>query len=283
MKRILVPCDFSTPAVHAFQFALDIATQSKGKVHLLNVVELPVLHDTLLMPTLNFEEALLKDLRDEAKKSFKKITEKYDGQDVEVTSTVAFGPVYARVVEYINEHDIDLVVMGSHGANGAREFFVGSNAEKIVRNAPAPVLIMKDYYKGPIKHIVFPNKFDAEPQETLVMKIRELQSFFKAHLHLVWINTPINFTSDVVTFKRMEEFAKEFGLTNYTLSVFNARDEEEGIIQFANKVKADMIAMATHGRKGISHLLNGSLAEDLANHHKGLIWTYSLKNEAIEV
>jgi K+-sensing histidine kinase KdpD len=113
------------------------------------------------------------------------------------------------------------------------------------------------------------------------MKVKALQSFFKAHLHVVWINTPLNFTSDSETTKRLEEFAKRFMLKDYSIHVYNARDEEKGILEFTNKVKGDIIAMATHGRKGISHLLNGSLAEDVVNHTKGLVWTYSLKNEPV--
>jgi hypothetical protein len=79
----------------------------------------------------------------------------------------------------------------------AREFFIGSNAEKIVRQADVPVLVLKDEYKGPIKNIVFPNTLETEDQEDLVQKIKALQHFFKAHLHIVWINTPVNFTTDI--------------------------------------------------------------------------------------
>ena len=114
------------------------------------------------------------------------------------------------------------------------------------------------------------------------MKVKGLQAFFKAHLYLVWINTPVNFTSDTETIKRLESFAQRYMLKDYSLHVFNHRDEEAGIFEFTNKVKGDIIAMATHGRRGISHLLNGSLAEDVVNHTRGLVWTYSLKNETVE-
>jgi nucleotide-binding universal stress UspA family protein len=59
-------------------------------------------------------------------------------------------------------------------------------------------------------------------------------------------------------------------------------NEEEGILHFSKLIKGNMIAMATHGYKGISHLVNGSLAEDVVNHTDKLIWTYSLKNEPVE-
>ena len=282
MKKILVPCDFSKPAINAFRFALDLASQSGGTVHLVNIVELPVLHDTVIMPVLNFEQELLDDLRENAEKSFAKITGKYKTNDVAVKTVVEFGSVHAKIQNYIVEQGIDLVVMGSHGASGAREFFIGSNAERIVRNSTAPVLVLKDYYKGPVKNIVFPNTLDTENQEDLTMKVKALQNFFGAHLHIVWINTPVNFTSDDITLKRLEAFAKRFMLKNYTLNIVNDTNTEQGILQFANRIDGDLIAMATHARKGVSHLIYGSLAEDVVNHTKGLVWTYALKNEPVE-
>jgi hypothetical protein len=98
---------------------------------------------------------------------------------------------------------------------------------------------------------------------------------------MVWVNTPVNFTSDIETHERMEAFAKQFALKDYTINVFNDTDEERGILRFSNLVKGDLIAMGTHARMGISHLVNGSLAEDVVNHNKGLVWTYSLKNEPV--
>ena len=282
MKKILVPCDFSKPAINAYRFALDVATQSKGAIHLLHVIELPVLHDTVLMPVLNFEQDLLNDLKKNAETQFSKITEKYKSEGVKVILSVQFGPVSRMVQDYIKDQSIDLVLMGSHGATGVREFFMGSNAEKIVRNSTVPVLVMKEYYKGPIKNIVFPNTLETEDQEELVMKVKAMQDFFKAQLHLVWINTPLNFTKDTVTIQRLEQFAKRFMLKNFTISVFNHTDEEKGILEYTRSIKGDLIAMGTHGRKGISHLVNGSLAEDIVNHNRGLVWTYSLKNEPVE-
>lgn len=282
MKKILVPCDFSKQAVNAYRFALDLATQSKGTIHLLNVIELPILHDTVIMPVLNFEQQLLHDLRKSATGHFAKITAEYKAQGVKVITKVEFGTVSRMIQDYIKTEEIDLAVMGSHGASGIREFFIGSNAEKMVRKSPVPVLVIKDYYKGPIKHIVFPNTLETENQEDLVMKVKALQDFFKAKLHIVWINTPLNFMSDSHTSDRLEAFAKRFMLKDYTINVFNHTDEEQGILEFANAIKGDLIAMGTHGRRGISHVVNGSLAEDVVNHNKGLVWTYSLQNEAVE-
>lgn len=281
MKRILVPCDFSKPAINAFRFALDLAAQSKGSVQLLHVIELPAIADPIIMPVVAFEKDFMNDLKENAMREFSKVITKYNTEGIKVKSTVEFGVPSRMVTDFAEKNPVDVIVMGSHGASGVKEYFVGSNAEKIVRRSPVPVLVMKEYYKGPVKNIVFPNTLETEKQEDLIMKVKELQNFFKATIHILYVNTPTNFTADNLTYDRLNRFAKRFMLKNYTLNIFNYPFEEPGIIQFAKSIKADLIAMGTHGRKGISHLLNGSLAEDLVNHANCPIWTFGLSNKAV--
>jgi len=277
MKKILVPCDFSKPAVNAFRFGLDIAAQSGGTIHLLNIIELPVLHDTVVMPVLAFEQAFFQEMNERSKQEMDKLVKTYNESGVKVAKEIKFGPVHQMLVNYIADEGIDLVVMGTHGASGLKEFLTGSNAEKVVRTSPVPVIAVKELYKGPVRNIVFPNSLETETQEDLVMKVKELQHFFKANLHIVWINTPLNFESDTVTRKRLQDFANRFMLKDYSIHVFNHPDSETGIFHFTEMINGDMIAMGTHGRRGLAHLMKGSLAEDVVNHVNSLIWTYVIK------
>ena len=151
-----------------------------------------------------------------------------------------------------------------------------------MRKSLVPVLIVKNYYKGPIKNIVFPNTLDLEDQDDLISQIKVLHNFFKARLHIVWINTPVNFTSDQMTNEKLHAFVKRYELRDCTTNIFNHLNEEEGILQFRNIIKGDMIAMGTHGRKGIAHIVNGSLTEDVVNHTDKIVWTYTLNNELAE-
>lgn len=280
MKKILVPCDFSKQAVNAFRFALDCARQSGGEVHLIHVIELPVMHDSVLMPVMSFEEVLLKELKEKSEVEYAKLIKKYADPTDKVKTVTQFGSPSRMIVSYIEGKSIDLVMMGTKGASGVKEFMIGSNAEKIVRTSPVPVIAVKDYPKGGIiKNIVFPNTLHTELQEDLMMKVKAMQNFFKANIHIVWVNTPSNFTRDITTLKRLQEFAKRFLFKNYTIHVFNDLYEEDGIINFAHNIKADMIAMGTHGRKGLAHILSGSVAEDVVNHVDMPIWTYTMRNE----
>ena len=278
MKRILVPCDFSDQAVNAFRFALDLAKQSNGEVHLVNIIELPVMHDTVLMPVLTFEESFLKELEEKANKQFKKLLTKYVKDDQRVLSKVVFGNVSQMITDYVNAEKMDLVVMGTKGTSGVRELIIGSNTEKIVRHSSVPVLAIKKYVKASsIKNIVFPNTLHTETQEDLVMKVKSMQNFFKAKLHIVFINTPGTFTRDSITRKRLEDFVKRFMIKDCTINVYNDPYEESGVINFTHSIKADMIAMGTHGRRGFAHILSGSVAEDVVNHVDCPIWTCSIK------
>jgi nucleotide-binding universal stress UspA family protein len=114
MKNILVPCDFSKPAINAFRFALDVASKSHGTVHVVNVIELPVLHDSILMPVLSFEQEMLKDLREKVEGEFKKLDEKYGKEGVKLIFHVRHGSMSKMLLDYAMQHAIELIVMGSH-------------------------------------------------------------------------------------------------------------------------------------------------------------------------
>jgi len=109
------------------------------------------------------------------------------------------------------------------------------------------------------------------------MKVKELQNFFKATIHVLFVNTPAVFTTDAKTKPALVRFAKRFMLKNFTLNVYNDIDEEQGIINFSREINADLVAMRTHGRRGLAHIATGSIAEDVVNHIGCPIWTFKIK------
>jgi len=276
MKKILVPCDFSDPAVQAFKMAVDIANQSNGEVVLLHVIELPVMHESVLMPTLSFEEAFIKDMKAHAEKNFTKMKDKWAKEGPKVSSFIEFGATVPTIRDFVKDKKVDLIVMGTHGASGVKEFFIGSNTEKIVRTAGVPVMAIKKQIKlSAIKNIVYPTTGDMD-QEKLVLQVKTLQNFFKSTLHVLYVNTPSSFKRDLEIKPQLKAFAKRFMLKDYTLNVWNDFNEEEGLKNFVFETKADLVAMATHGRRGLNHLMSGSIAEDAVNHINCPIWTYKI-------
>lgn len=218
------------------------------------------------------------EMKTNAENQFEKIRSQYanNGENVKVVSL--YGVTAYTILNYIKEQNIDLVVMGSRGSGGMAELLVGSNAEKIVRRSLVPVLVVKKYIQmHSIKSIVFPSTLEHD-HDDLVTKVKMLQDRFKATLHIVYINTPNRFKRDSLTKNQLTDFAQRFMLKDFTLNVHNDTDEESGIINFTHLINADMIAMGTHGRKGLAHILSGSVTEDVVNHVDCPIWTYTIKD-----
>jgi hypothetical protein len=178
--------------------------------------------------------------------------------------------------QQIDLQKYDLVVMGTHGATGLKEYFVGSNTEKIVRFSTVPVFsIRKSIVVEKVKNMVFATTLDLN-QNDLIKKVTQLQEFFSAMLHILVVNTPNNFRRDKELREALENYALHYKLSNYTLNMRNDAFEMDGILSFALETKSDIIAMATHGHRGLFHLLAGSIAEDVVNHGTCPIWTYSI-------
>lgn len=166
------------------------------------------------------------------------------------------------ILNISKKNDVDLIVMGSHGASGYKEMFVGSNAEKVVRHSEVPVLIIKEE-QGDFKvnNFVFASDFSDEIKAPF-QKVVNFANSFGAKLHLLTINTPNNFKSSSVSQKIMNDFIADFKVDNYQTHIYNETNVEKGILNFANSIDADLIGISTHGRKGLAHFFNGSISED---------------------
>jgi nucleotide-binding universal stress UspA family protein len=287
VKKILVPTDFSEQAGYALDFAYQIAIKSKAEIILINVVDYPGLSSAFgggmnviggaEPPLDNLDESFINNLLSRSKEEIKAMTQKLDQGSVKIKQVVEVGNPYFVISEKIEQENVNLVIMGTKGATGLEEVLIGSNTERVVRHAKCPVITIKkkrDYTK--IHNIAFASNFEGD-QTHVVEELFKLQDIFKAKLHLVKINTPNNFESNRTILKGMEAFVKKHNISNYSLNIYNDYIEEDGIIYFCEDIEADMVALATHGRTGLMHLLSGSIAEDIVNHAKRPVWTCKLK------
>lgn len=276
MKKILVPCDFSTTSTQAFKFAASVARKSKAEIILLNIVELPVLRHGPV-PINALEKSYLKQIKDRVKSDVDKLIANW-GKGIKVSFVLDHGEVNRTIIRHIKKHKVDLVFMGTHGASGIREFFVGSNAEKIVRSSTVPVITVKKSFKEKIKTIVFATDLIPLPVK-VINRLKDLQKLFNANIHLVYINTPFNFQTSESIQPLLKEFISSSGLPkNSSFTIYNDQDEVTGIRNFAKKFKADLVALPTHSRKGLSHFLFRSVAEDVTNHIECPLWTCSTES-----
>ncbi len=280
MKNILVPTDFSEQSTHAFRTAVEVAARSGGRISFLHVIALPVLHDSPLVTIEGLRKPLIDELTEVAHQKINRLVDTFNTSNVKVDhSVVVSNHIPDAILNEINGKDFDLVIMGTKGASGMREWIFGSNTEKVVRTSPVPVIAVKSFKPGQsIKEIIFPNSLDLDNQEELIMKVKAIQEFFGATLHIVWINTPALFQQDNVVRNRLQAFAKRFMLKNYTINVIDYSDEEAGILAFARQLPGDLIAMGTNGFTGLAHLVSGSIAEDVVNHVEIPVWTFRTRS-----
>ncbi|CAN5187616.1 universal stress protein [soil metagenome] len=276
MKKILIPCDFSEQAKQAFKFAMDIAASSQGEVIVTYLIDFPFLYETSFRTHPSWHDpSLIAELTELAKRDYHYLTETYAGGPVPVNLLIEWGPGSSSILKIINDQHIDLVIMGKSGANNVQEFLVGSNTSKIVRASPVPVLVVKQAPEvSSIRNIVYPSMLEMDQVE-IITQIKILQEFFSAIIHIVLINTPTRFHRDKDSKSALEEYAKHYKLRDYTLNFRNDTHEHDGIINFSLEKKADLIAMRTHGRRGISHLLHGSIAEDVLKNVNCPVLTYA--------
>ena len=281
MKKILVPYDFSKVSEHALDFACQIADKAGSEIMLLNVIEHPTADSfkTLGMQNVDPMEQLY------IKKMYETVQEKLAGvvsdakyADDKISTKIQLGNPFNTIIDQIVEEKVSLLVVGTEGADGLNEYFVGSNAEKIVRKASCPVITIQDKCElEPIEKIVFASDFQ-HADDDFIAQLKDMQKTFDAQLNVVKINTPASFTSTRHDTKQMEEFVKKYSIENYTIEIYNYKNEEDGIIYYSEDIGADMVALGTHQRKGVGHFLAGSIAEDVVNHSKIPVWTTHLKD-----
>lgn len=274
MKTILVPTDFSEHAFYALKVAACIAKKINAELILVHAYNFPSAEFA--------ENYYYKEFYDQTKiqanKELDKLIESKYLKGIKINEHFVTNMLLWELVTDKRFKHVDLVVIGSHGKSGLSNMFIGSNTEKVVRLANAPVLtIKKDDDNFNINKIVFASNFYGESY-SVFEKIKFFADLYKAHIDLLKVITPKNFEPTSVSKKLMEDFAKKFKLSNFAINIYNETIIEKGITDFSDDTNADMIAIETHGRTGISYLINGSLAEDVVNHEDRPVLSVKIKD-----
>ena len=277
MKKIIVPIDFSEHSEYALETAAAIAVKHNSEILVLHMLELSNAIYTASASNLNEEAVFYLKL---AEKKISTFLDRPYLQNVKITPIIKHFKVLKEINEVVLAHNADLIVMGSHGVSGAKEVFIGSNAEKVVRHATIPVLIVKH---NPIlvdfETTIFACDFSDEAIESY-LKAKKVFEKLESKIHLIYVNTPDNgFKSSLEIDSLVSEFLKKAegnldGLSD--VHVVSDYSVEKGVFNFANNIGADLIAVATHGRKGIAHFFEGSISEDIANHSTLPVMTFKI-------
>jgi len=273
MKKIIVPTDFSDCANNASDAAIAIAKKANAEIHFMHILRTPVDWKRLRPEQeKNFPDILHKI--GDAKSELTNLKRRAIGEGLVTETSMVFGN--DGIVNHLQDHSHDFIVMGSHGTKGFKEV-IGSNTQKIVRYTSSPVLVIKN--KMPdfeVKNIVFASTFEGsfKPFE----KVIELADIMKAKIHLLNVNMPFHFKETDEIEAKMEGFLSKCPRGNCTINIYNALNEERGIQKFADSINAELIALTTHGKTGFMKMISPSIAESLVNHSNKAVLCVNLRN-----
>ena len=267
MKKIIVPVDFSSHSEYALKTAALIAKKYDAEIYALHMLDI---QEVSLSESEIYQQEKAVFFLKLAEKKFKNFLLKDYLKEVKVIPVIKHYKVFSEVNAIAKEVAADIIIMGSHGASGLKEFFVGSNTEKVVRYAEIPVLVIKNQMLNTdFSDIVLATDFSEESIPAFRRMLKTLD-FLNARKHVLFVNLP---NEDFKTTSEMETLANEFlmkaeGNADRLINVNYVCDRsvEQGILNFSNAVGADLISVITHGRKGLSHIFAGSIAEDITNH-----------------
>mgnify|MGYP001199842216 CR=1 FL=1 len=262
MKKILVPIDFSIQSKYATELAAKIAAKTDAEVFLLHMVELPSgIVDMGAGSNFSIPESMMY-LRMVKDKIIQMKSTLFDAT-ANVHHAIRFQNPHEGILSYSKKIEPDLIVMGSKGASDFDEILIGSNTEKVVRTSQIPVLVVKnspDTFK--IKELIFASNFKEESKKSFTMFL-DFATTFESNIHLLIVNTIGKFETTSASKEKIANFLKDFPTAKHALHIYNDVSIEKGILNFAKEINADLIALSTHGRSGLSHLFNGSISKNL--------------------
>ncbi|MEF8839342.1 MAG: universal stress protein [Haloarculaceae archaeon] len=266
--RLLVPLDGSDESVRALEQAVALARAVDASLHVLTVVDVNDLGTAAdVDPALEAAASMLEDR-----------LATVDVSDLPTTTAVEQGIPDESIRTYADEHDIDLVVMGTHGRTGVRRFVLGSVTEKVVRLSDVPVLVVRVTEEGrtvPYEDILVPTD-GSEGATATVDQAATLAAAFDATVHVVSVvdsaattveggwSVMLDNLEDAAadTVESLADAFRERGVERVETAV-EVGTPHRTLAEYVEAEGIDLVAMGTHGRSGIERYLLGSVTEKL--------------------
>lgn len=280
--RVLLATDCSAEAARAQETALFWAGACHAELDILSVLEAPPGMD----PDYQVNQLYLDQLQKEAGKVVDKVVSEADSRGVAARARILRGVPAQQINDTARELKSDLVVMGTRGRTGLAHILLGSTAEGVVRGAPCPVLTVRSSSdKGRpaadirVTRILVPVDFSDCSLEALEYAVQAARQF-AASVAIVHVIEPASYGLDF-TLSHAGDVQRTTEALDRRLGEFTALLKGQGlsgqhqvrsgapgatIPDVARAVEADLIVMGTHGRRGFSHLVSGSVAEAVLRH-----------------
>ncbi len=275
MKTILFPTDFSENALHASKYVAMLAGNLHSNIVLMNVYSVPMVSEYLLPQDI---ELFLQQNKDDAEanlNNFKKEFIKNSGLPAEGVSTrVEYGFIGDKIVEAAKDLKVDLIVMGTKGANNPLDRWIGTNAQKVMKNSPCPVWIIPE--NAPLNYpseIMYAADFkeDEVAATHIILNIaKKLFSKCKVvHVHDYFELNVGHQIEAMVSFLE-DEFENE----DVTFKHLKRADIVEGLETYIKTHKPDVLAMAIHDRSLFSKIFDTSVTKHFVQEGKLPLLTF---------
>ena len=262
MHPIIVAVDFSNTAIHAVEYAISMANKMKSDIHLIWVDKL------------NPQESVYPDTsnenRNEAKKRFEELLNTYSkklARGITMDFKLKKGRIYREVDNMAKLVEAELIVTGAHGISGYEEFWIGSNAYKIVSCATNPVITVRHDYpiRENIERILVPMDGSLETLQKIPFVVK-LATLFNSEVHLVTTHNSHLKSIQRIT-EKITQMARGY-LQDQKVTVIEdilvANDLTKAVLAYAGKVDAELIAIMTEQETPVNILL-GAQAQQLIN------------------
>jgi nucleotide-binding universal stress UspA family protein len=263
MKKILVAIDFSECSFNALEHAITIANKAEAGVEMMFVIK-PDTSREMFTEGPQTLSSMVKDKFDEMQEKYQPIL----GSN-KLTYLIREGKVYHEIVKEADRKEVFMVMAGTHGASGFEEFWIGSNANRIVGALRKPVITIRGgvNISHNLEKIVLP--LDSTPETRQKVPFTAyMAKIFNAEVHVLRV-----YTSSVLAIVRKidsyaEQVVKHLEEENirYVLESVQAENLTDSTIEYALKINANLISIMTEQEISAKNLLLGPYAQQMVNH-----------------
>ena len=285
IQRLLYPTDFSACSEQALSHALFLARAFDAELHVVHVVPVAPAYPMAGVAAEDSED--LDEMMERAREMVR--DHKLDDGSLDVEVAVERGEgIGESILGYASEHDVDLIALGTHGRRGVRRFFIGSEAEEVIRGSECPVLAVRKRDDAPpalpqkarVDRIVAPVDLSTHSR-TALAHAAALARKYDADLTLLHVVEPMpdyNLSGtlqaadppSVPSADRVEDDVRDaidalldevdLDAGRVQVAIEHGRPAPS-IVDYAAAEDADLLVLASHGRTGLQRFLMGSVAE----------------------
>lgn len=260
MKKIIFPTDFSKASESARKVAINFSLINDAELYIVNVYQMPYVRSGSFSSSLL--DVIKKDSHNKMDALANSLKEQYPS--LKITDKCILGDPIQTVCDISKEMNMDLIIMGTHGASGIEEIFLGSNTQAVIKNAEVPVLAIPSgsEFKGANK-LAFASDLNFDKSTKAINTLKELTKQFDTKLNIVHFADLLEDTE-----VNEEKIAETFDGVDYVYLEQLATNLERGIADYIKYEEVSLFMMIHRKHNFWERLFTSSNSEKRAMHTK---------------